>query len=913
MKPSLLLSLSLLLWLAMPCGAAESKSQFEFTPENIRFSVGLSNITLNYLQLFSGEKYFFPEEVHPAEGQASLVYPNGITATVTAKNDTLTYTINHTDKVHACKMFATLPIGLARDGEFRLDDMKFTPFPDLARSPKSLYFGKKKNFQLRTATGNTLGIRLNAANGKERLSSLAPSWRAFSYWEYCPLRPAGRQIVRIAVPLTQTSKAAVLVDRFGQPVGKEFPGKIHSEEELKGDVARDAAYYASFQPPKRTATGGLPGSGKQYGIRPTGFFQLVKVAGRDFLATPEGDLFFQLGVCGFAPCDDFTYVEGRREIYEWLPDPNGEFASAYRGKDKENFSFYLANVIRKTGRPYTYDSWQGEQVDRLRTLGFNSMGAFAEPAGSTLAKKFPYTPMLPIDAVPTLLPLIFDPFEPESAQLLDKAFAARVAPRASDPLIIGWFISNEQRYTDLIRRLPEFGADKAAKRKLADFLRERYPNAAAFQRAWKIPIDDLRRLDATPLTVKSEAALNDMTQFTERYLDAYFKLIHETFRRHDPNHLLIGARFLPPISRELPCSVTIAGKYCDIFSINDYAQHFDQAFLESLHKLSGRPLLLSEWSYGTSEQGLAGGCVDVFNQKERGLAYRCYLEQGAALPFVVGSQYFEYLDQALTGRYFQKYNGESMNTGLLNVADRPFPDFNREIVKSNYAIYEIALGTTPPFRDSPITPANQARASKSMQIPHALPGMKVDCEYRGFPQRPATQLGAGDLTFGSPKENFSADVNLAWDEKNLYFFAVVKEPSPGVNLAEKTGLWTGDAIEFFFGVEKPLDNGSVLFSDRQVIIGATPETRHWWFHALEEQFPIEVKYQRHPSGDGWSMEGAIPWKAMGYTPKRGDRIRFDFGFDDARVPHKRQRQFMWSGSERNSADRTSWGTALLVD
>lgn len=908
MKPLFSLLLLLLVFRSV---SAEPVSGFEFTRENIRFTAGTCHFTLNYLQLFSGQEYFFPEEIHPGNDKADLIYPNGITATVTARNSVLTYTLNHAGRVHACKLFATLPVSLVRDGGFRFEETEFRPFPDLARSPKTLYRGKGRKLTLRTATGSTLGIQFDSTAIRESLSALLPGWRSFTYWGYRALQPADRQILRLLLPVTQPENAAILVDRFGQPVGTEFPGKIHKEEELKADAARDAVYYGAFQPPPRTATGGLPGSGKKYGIAPTGFFRLVKAGGRDFLATPEGDLFFQVGVCAVGPCDDYTYVEGRREIYEWLPETTGEFATAYMGKKKENFSFYLANVIRKTGRPFSSDRWKGEQVDRLRALGFNSMGAFVEPSASMRSKNFPYTPMLPVAEVPVLLPGIFDPFEPESARKLNEAFAAKVAPRASDPLIIGWFIANEQRYSDLLRRLPQFGADKAAKRKLADFLRERYPDIAAFRRAWALPIADLRHLDAASLTVKTEAARNDMAHFAERYLDAYFRLIAETFRRHDPNHLLIGARFLPPVSRELPCSVVAAGKYCDVFSVNDYTRRLDSAYLESLHRLSGRPLLLSEWSYGTSEQGLAGGCVDVSSQTERGLAYRSYLEQAAALPYVIGSQYFAYLDQALTGRWFQKYNGESMNVGLLNVADRPFPDFNREIVKSNYAIYEIALGMVPPFQSAPLPP-HKTRPAKTMQIPRALPGMKVDCEYHAWPNRPSTRLGAADLTAGTPADGFSADVNLAWDERNLYFFAVVKEPSPGINHAEKSSLWYGDAIEFFIGTEKPLSNGPLLFSDRQVIIGATPETRHWWFNA-PEQFPIQVEYQRHPDRSGWTMEGAIPWEALRYTPKRGDRIRFDFGFDDARAPRKRQRQFMWSGTEQNSADRTGWGTAILVD
>ena len=46
----------------------------------------------------------------------------------------------------------------------------------------------------------------------------------------------------------------------------------------------------------------------------------------------------------------------------------------------------------------------------------------------------------------------------------------------------------------------------------------------------------------------------------------------------------------------------------------------------------------------------------------------------------------------MTGRYFQHYNGECMNIGLVNVADRPFKEFLHEAMKTNYWIYDLKLG-----------------------------------------------------------------------------------------------------------------------------------------------------------------------------------------------------------------------------
>lgn len=881
----------------------------EFFPDRIRISDGTFALSMNYLQIFCRGKHVFPEEVRSSGDGVALLYPDGVTAAVSGAPEGVIYRFGKAGKVDAVKLFARLPVGLVRDGSFEAGGQRGN-FPSGSAEKKPLYQGNAASLAIFPAGGGEIGLALDAGEGGHT-SAMLPGWRSFTWWSYCSVKPSEKLTVTVRIPFRQPEKTVALVDRFGQPAAKAFPGKVTNEAELKADLEADRAYYGSFRPPQRSAYGGLPGSRERYDLEATGFFRTAKAAGRDFLVTPEGDLFYQLGVCAVGPCDDYTCVEGRRGLYEWLPPTDGEFATAYMGRRKQNFSFYLANVIRKTGKPFDSDVWKGEQADRLRQLGFNSMGAFVEPGRSMRAKKLPYTPMLPVSEVPELIPGIFDPYEHESARRLDAAFAAKVAPRAGDPLIIGWFIANEQRYTDLLRRVPLLGAEKAAKRELAKFLRGRYPDAGAFNRAWKTELSSLDEIAAAPLAVKSEAAQADMAAFAGEFLEAYFKLIHDTFRRHDPNHLLIGARFLPPVSRELEAAVAASGRYTDVFSVNYYTRDLDFDYLERLHELAGKPLLLSEWSFGTAEQGLAGGCVDVKDQKERGLAYRNYVERTAALPYVVGSQYFAYLDQALTGRWFQKYNGESMNVGLVNVADRPFRDFNAELVKSNYAIYDIALGKREPFRLAPL-PADKPREPKTMQIPRALPGMAVDGEYRSWPNRPSIRLGEADLTAGTIRGKFSADVNLAWDDGFLYFFAVVREPAPGVNTAKEGGLWYGDAIELFIGVESPEKDGPLLFSDRQVIIGAVPETPHWWYFS-PEQPPVRVDYRRHPDRGGWTMEGAIPWNAMGFRPESGARIRFDFGFDDAEVPRKRLRQFMWSGTEQNSKVRTQWGTAVLVD
>ena len=221
-------------------------------------------------------------------------------------------------------------------------------------------------------------------------------------------------------------------------------------------------------------------------------------------------------------------------------------------------------------------------------------------------------------------------------------------------------------------------------------------------------------LNDLPLPVRTREAWADMEAYAAHFFDAYFKLVGETFRKYDPNHLLLGARFLVA-NANVESAVAACGKYCDVFSYNYYSRTIDPALLDRIHRLAGKPLLLSEWSFGTAEQGLAGGVVDVRNQVERGNAYRSYVEEAASLPYVIGSQWFSYVDQALTGRFFQHYNGECMNIGLVNVADRPFKEFLAEAMKTNYRIYDVMFGKVKPFVWRPEGAVGE-RAAKSRKL-----------------------------------------------------------------------------------------------------------------------------------------------------------------------------------------------------
>src|SRR5690606_35196510 len=161
--------------------------------------------------------------------------------------------------------------------------------------------------------------------------------------------------------------------------------------ELRADRAAEAKGGLGLRAPAdRDRFGGLAGSREKFGTRKTGFFHVESVGGRQVFVNPEGNVFFHLGVCGIASCDDYTVVAGREQSFEWLPPREGEFATAWHPEEPGVFSFYIANWIRKYERPFSFDAWSEQIVTRLRAWGFNAAGAFSSRSPAMETRDFPY-------------------------------------------------------------------------------------------------------------------------------------------------------------------------------------------------------------------------------------------------------------------------------------------------------------------------------------------------------------------------------------------------------------------------------------------------------------------------------------------------------------------------------------------
>jgi hypothetical protein len=895
----------------------------------IRIDAGnMGQFTIGFPNLLSDaqDRIYQPIEKSVAGAKAVVKYAGGGVLTVALKSaDTVTFDcLNLPSEVRKVRLEMFIDFGFSEGGTWQAGDGPPVPFPKQKPARPFLFQGNNSTLTLTSAQGKSLSIGLPPYTYQQLQDNREWNWAIYQWGAFLPFDPANPHLelkIRESVA-AGGEKRVIVADRFGQDKELDFPGKVKSDAELKGDVAADEVYYASLAPPATDPYGGLPGSREKFGLKRTGYFHTERMGRTDFLVNPDGNVTFHLGVCGFQPSDDYTYIEGRESIYEWLPAYDSEYRSAFSADpywSHRALSFYVANLIRKYGQPYDAEQWADRIIPRVRKWGFNASGAFSSVTAAQRRANLPFVPFLPLGtwelgAEIKGLNGLFDPFDPGTIAKLDRLFSERVAPAAADPLIVGYFLANEQPLEDIPRVIPTLTEGQACKLRLVRMLQDKYPTIERFNQAWALNAAGFSELAGRGLPVTTQAAASDMQTFTGLFLTEYYRLIANTFHQYDRNHLLLGSRWQPgTANNEQLCR--IAGQYLDVISVNYYTYGLDATFLGRLHAWSGeKPMLLSEYYWASySDTGLPGG-KQVGSQRERGLAYRNYVEQAAALGYVVGIEWFTLIDQARTGRFFEKYTGEKANTGLLNVADRPYKDCLAEMSRSNYRIYDVLLSNTPPFKYEAALFSDAGAATRKVNVPRAPGAIQLNGRRDGWPGVPPERVSAARLVEGADAQGVEAVFRLSWDDTNLYLMVEVTDPTPMKNSNRGAAIWAGDGVELFIGHEQVDQPGALRFTDRQILLSAgnADGRPQWYFANSPAQAPLTLTAAANVNGQGYTLEAAIPFKSLGFEPAEGKELAFDLAIDNSNDGNSRAAQLVWNGTARNSADRTHWGRALLT-
>lgn len=493
-----------------------------------------------------------------------------------------------------------------------------------------------------------------------------------------------------------------MIDLFGQFVHKSWPGKIESADDFPRRREEEAADLAERPGPDAWNRYGGWEAGPQ--LEATGHFRVEKRHGYWWLVDPEGRLFWSHGTDCVRSTTGYTPITDREFLFADLPDrdsPFGEFFGRgswaphgyYKGKRYETYNFTGANLLRKYG-----PEWRVQFGDlchrRLRSWGMNTIGNWSD-SGIYLARKTPYVATVgagkkPLEGSSGYWGKFPDVFDPDFGETLARRLAAEVGKTADDPWCIGYFIDNELAWGDeLSLSLATLASppEQAAKQVFLAELKAKYDTIEQLNSAWDTEHASWQALLESTTPPNPEIARYDLTDFYTTTAEHYFRTCSEAVKKAAPHTLYLGCRFAWVNDH----AVRAAAKYCDVVSFNRY-----ETSVADFRLPWGvdKPAIIGEFHFGALDRGMFHtGLQAVPDQAARAAAYTSYVEGALKNRWLVGTHWFQYGEQATTGRG----DGENYQIGFLDVCDTPYP----EIIEASRAVgakmYPLRSTTAEPF------------------------------------------------------------------------------------------------------------------------------------------------------------------------------------------------------------------------
>jgi len=451
------------------------------------------------------------------------------------------------------------------------------------------------------------------------------------------------------------------VDEFGQWNLGEYEGKIHSLDQLKKEWETEDKATITTKPYNYSKYGGyLQAKGKS-----TGFFHTEKIDGHWWFVDPEGYLFLSHGVDCVSPGGggNIRDLDKRKGLYKEVPPQNISQNQGRRGGP----SFGTWNLFRRYGEDYQAKSRE-MIINRMDKWGLNTIANWSSQEVMKMNRKAFMFQLRGVGIESGLMGLP-DVYAGDFAAKVDAGCKASVEEYRDNPWLIGYFTGNEPSWLEQELRLCDMileGADKPIKTELKNWLS-------------KGDIPERRK------------------EFIFKTFRIFLETVDSAIHKYDPNHLNLGIRFgnVMGIDREI---LEICKDVFDVFSFNCYDLYPKKEMMDRAAEITGLPMIIGEYHFGTVDRGMAQSLWQVNSQQERGVAYRYYTERAYQHPGLIGTAYFQWCDQDLTGRF----DGENYNCGLVDVTDRPYKYQVEAIMETAKRLFEIHNGKIQPVEQAPV-------------------------------------------------------------------------------------------------------------------------------------------------------------------------------------------------------------------
>ena len=325
--------------------------------------------------------------------------------------------------------------------------------------------------------------------------------------------------------------------------------------------------------------------------------------------------------------------------------------------------------------------WAAATLRRLTAWGFTTIGGWSDfqSLGRFPGTNMAFAPVLHIGS--TAGAPWWDMWDSKMVDRMDRAAREQILPLRNDPRVIGYYSDNEIGWWNaiLFRMTLEQAPASGQRQRLINLLKETYRNDwPELMRDFESApgVEDWQELERHGLLFLRPGGngIRIQRRFLGMLAERYYSLVHDMIRKYDQRALILGDRYQ---SFYYPEVARACARYVDAVSSNLNASwndgHFARFYLETLHALTGKPVLVGEF-YLSAQENRSGnknsrGVYPVVpTQKERAAGFRNTLHSLLGIPYVIGTDWFQYYDQPTHGRF----DGENFNFGLVDIYDRPY-------------------------------------------------------------------------------------------------------------------------------------------------------------------------------------------------------------------------------------------------
>ncbi len=433
------------------------------------------------------------------------------------------------------------------------------------------------------------------------------------------------------------------------------------------------------------------GGWTQLRFEATGYFRLEEAKGRWWFVTPKGHAFLSHGV---------------NHIGEGLlknPYNRDHWAQTFglASVDDEAFSERFFDKVRKD----------------MQATGWNTLSCH-NPDHLYENVRQAYIPTVRfVDICHWMTPTdkdFLDVWSSDFESHCDKIARQSVAPRAEDPYLLGYSMTDCPVWSDLDaaaretciygakrealttwpRRLRNLGQDTPGKTAYVTFMQALYNNhIASFNAIYETHFDSFDALAKAcnwrhHVDAQNARELYDNTVFLNQTVNRYYEVVTEAIQRHDPNHMIFGDKLNgnTDVSDDL---LKVVSKHCDILFWQHYATSVEHnTLLNRAARATGMPQMNGDASLSSPDEHVTNPLGPHFQtQQERAVTYITLMHDCYARTDFLGWNWCGWLDRWEAVQPMRQHSGVQDAFGHYHPIVEKMKTFSKEM-------YQIAMGST---------------------------------------------------------------------------------------------------------------------------------------------------------------------------------------------------------------------------